>query len=218
MRWPGGPLLGGLPVRRLLLLALLPLQACIPPYEPPRADQPHAVIKLRRSYEQVAGARLAESVQIDEHAALREGVISAVAAEPRTDALLAHPIPSTFEVSSNFFHVESRMVTESYQVPQHHYRTESYSCGFGQSTHMCTRSVSTTTYETRYRTVLRQVEVSDGHCGRALRFFPQNQHVYLLQYTYHAHGACSLSCFEQVAGPEGTFQNRACPAAPPEKD
>lgn len=192
--------------------------ACVPTYEPPRMDQPHAVIKLRRTYEQVAGALLQESVHIEDHAALRQREVAGVAATPRTDALLAHPVPSTFEVASNFFHVEQRLVTERYTVPLHRYHTESYSCGFGQFPRSCSRSVSTTSYDTRYRTVLRSVEVSDGSCARALRFWPRDGRAYLLQYTYSAHGVCSLSCFEQQARGNGQFENRACPAAPPESD
>ncbi|RYZ06463.1 MAG: hypothetical protein EOO73_15935 [Myxococcales bacterium] len=192
--------------------------ACVPAYEPPRLDQPHAVVKLRRSYDRVAGARLQESVDIEGHAALRQGEVAGVAATPRTDAVLAHPVPSTFEVSSNFYHVEPRVVVESYTVPQHHYGTESYSCGYGQFPRTCTRSISTTTYDTRYRTVLRNVEVSDGYCARGLRFWPRDGRVYLLQYTYRAHGVCSLSCFEQLPRGSGEFEHRACPAAPAEAD
>lgn len=214
-------MLGGLSVSlaRRLAVALLVLPCgCIPRYEPPRLDQPHAVIKLRRTYDQVAGARLEERVDIDEHAALRQGENAGVAATPRTDALLAHPEPSTFQVSSNFFHLEQRLVTESYTVPQYHYRTESYSCGYGQFPRTCTRSVSTTTYETRYRTVMRTVPVSDGACTSALRFWPRDGGAYLVQYTYRAPGVCSLSCFEQRPRGEGEFENRACPPAPPAAD
>jgi hypothetical protein len=99
---------------------------------------------------------------------------------------------------------------------------ESYSCGGGVGANAtyrtCSRSVSQTTYETRYRTVPRVVQVSDGSCGRQLRFFPKANHVYLLQYSYQAPGVCRLSCFEQVQGPGGTFQNLLCPKAPPPVD
>lgn len=205
---------------RLLALAALvsSAAACVPRYEPPRVDEPHAVVKLRRTYDQVAGASLQEGVDIEEHAALRQRAIAGVAAAPRTDALLVHPLPSTFEVWSNFYHVEQRLVTESYSVPQYHYHTESYSCGSGQFPRTCTRSVTRTSYDTRYRTVLRSVEVSDGHCTRALRFAPKDGRAYLLQYTYRAPGVCSLSCFEQIPRAGGEFENRLCPAAPELKD
>lgn len=189
---------------------------CIPAYEPPRMEQPHAVIKLRRSYETVAGVRLSEQVLVDRHLALSENEIAQVAKTALTDAFLAHPIPSNFEVSSNFFHYEMRTVQESYQEPRTEYRMESYSCGFGTSPRTCTRSVSHTTYTTRYRMVTKQVEVSDGSCEQTLRFSPQNGRSYLLQYTYQASGVCSLSCFEQVPRGAGEFENRGCPPAPPE--
>jgi hypothetical protein len=196
----------------LLLMACLS-NACVPPYKPPRADQPHAVLKLRRSYEKVAGVSLAEVVDIDEHSALRDVVPSAIAESPRTGAILVHPVPGDFVVRSNFFHLETHLVTESYQEPTTTYSTESYSCG----SNTCSRTVSHTTYQTRWRTVNKTVEVSDGGCARGMRFGPQDGHVYLLQYTYQAPAVCALSCFEQVRSQDGSFRNDNCPAAPPEK-
>lgn len=192
------------------LLGACLLNACVPPYKPPRADQPHAVLKLRRSYETVAGVSLAEAVSIDEHRALSEVVPSAFAESPRTGAILVHPVPGDFVVASNFFHQETHLVTESYQEPHTTYTTESYSCG----NNTCSRSVSHTTYETRWRTVNKTVEVSDGSCTRSTRLGPQNGHVYLLQYTYQAPSVCALSCFEQVRSEDGGFRNTACPAPP----
>lgn len=201
--------------------AALALVGCVPPYKPPTADQPHAMIKLRRSYEAVAGASLTEAVDIDEHYALRDTVAASVASSPRIDALLAHPVPQTFEVRSEFFHTESRQVHESYQEPHTYYETESYDCssGFGtnKSFRTCTRSVSRTRYETKWRWVTKMVHVTDGACSSALRFAPQNQGVYLMQYTYSAPSVCSLACYEQIAAPDGSFRNQGCPAAPPEK-
>ncbi len=202
-------------------LATLLLAGCVPAYEPPSADQPHAVVKLRRSYEQPAGSALSEAVNIEDHGALRDTVSSRLASAPRTDALLAHPVPQTFEVHSEFFHTESRQVHESYQEPRTYYDTESYDCssGFGtnKSYRTCTRTVSRTRYETRWRWVTRLVRVTDGACSAALRFAPQNRSVYLLQYTYSAPNVCSLACFEQIGAEDGSFRNRSCPAAPPEK-
>jgi len=195
------------------LVCLLP-GACVPPYEPPRSDQPNAIIKLRRTYETTAGSSLSEAVDIDDHSALRESANSAIAKAPRTGAILAHPIPGTFLVRSDFFHNEVRTVQESYQEPHTSYQTESYSCGSAT----CSRSVSHTTYETRWRTVTKTVQVSDGACSRALRFAPQDGHVYLLQYTYQAPAVCSLSCFEQIQNSDATFHDQLCPPAPPLKE
>lgn len=199
----------------LAVLLLVPLAACMQAYEPPRADQPHAVIKLRRSYDTTAGTHLSEAVDADENYLLRETAYSAVAKAPLIDSFLAHPIPTVFTVYSDFHHSETRMVTESYQDPQTHYRTESYSCGFGNQARTCSRTVSDTRYTTRYRTVQKVVRVSDGGCSRQLDFTPRANHVYLLQYTYQAAGVCRLTCFEQIQGPDGTFQNLRCTHAPP---
>lgn len=203
------------------LLSSLMLVGCIHAYKPPTADQPHAVVKLRRSYEAVAGTALSEAVDIDDHDALRETVASRVASAPRTDAILVHPAPQTFEMRSEFFHTEMRQVHESYQEPHTYYETESYDCssGFGtsKSYRTCTRSVSRTRYETRWHWVTRTVHVADGNCASALRFSPQSQHAYLLQYTYSAPGVCSLTCFEQIGAADGSFRNQGCPAAPLEK-
>jgi hypothetical protein len=188
--------------------------ACVPQYEPPTPNQPHAVIKVRRTYDQTAGTSLREAVEIDEHSALREVLDAVVAKAPRTDGLLAHPVPGTFMVRSGFFHEEMRTLTESYEEPHTTYSTESDSCGTVTSYDHCTRTVSHTEYTTKYRTVTQQVEVSDGHCARGIRFAPQDRHVYLLQYSYQAPSVCALSCYEQVQGPDGTFNNLPCPAAP----
>lgn len=195
---------------------------CVPPYKPPTADQPHAIVKMRRSYETIAGTNLTEAVDVDEHAALRATSASRIAAAPRTDSILAHPLPGTFELRGGFWHTETQLVHESYQEPRTTYDMESYDCssGFGsnKSYRTCTRMVSHTHYETKYRDVWKQVEVSDGQCRGAVRFWPKDGHVYLLQYTYHAQSVCSLSCFEQVQAEAGTFRNLPCPAAPPSDD
>jgi len=202
--------------RILAIVTVASLTACMPPYRPPSADQPHAVLKLRRSYDQVAGAALSESVDVDEHDALRTSTYANVASAARTDSILVHPVPATFSFSSDFFHTEQQMVHESYQEAHTTYVTETYGCtsGFGtnQTYSTCTRTVPHTSYETKYRDVLRTVQVSDGSCSVALRFAPQDGHIYLLQYTYHRASICDLSCFEQIPGEGGTFQNRPCPA------
>lgn len=204
----------------VLAALLLICASCVPPYKPPTAAQPHALLKLRRSYDTTAGTVIQESVQIDQHSALARTDASVIARAPRTDAILVHPLPSTFVFNSGFFHTESRMVHESYQEPYTTYDFESYDCssGFGsnKSYRTCSRTVPHTRYNTRYRYVHRQVQVSDGQCASALRFSPRDGHVYLLQYTYHAQSVCSLSCFEQVEQQPGSFQNLACPPAPPE--
>jgi hypothetical protein len=218
------PLHGGVPMKGALGLVglLLFCASCVPAYKPPTAAEPHALLKLRRSYDTTAGMVVQESVQIDAHSALGKREASVVAQAPRTDAILVHPLPSTVVFNSGFFHNESRLVHESYQVSHTTYDHQSYDCssGFGtnKSYRTCSRTVPRTHYETKYRSVVRQVQVSDGQCASSIRFSPRDGHVYLLQYTYHAQSVCSLSCFEQVAQEPTGFKNLPCPAAPPEQN
>jgi hypothetical protein len=67
---------------------------------------------------------------------------------------------------------------------------------------------------TRYRWVSKLVDVTDAECQATKRFAPLADRVYLMQYTFQEHRACSLSCFEQVPNSDGTFTNLPCPAPP----
>jgi hypothetical protein len=195
----------------LVLLAV----GCVPAYEPPTADQPHGIVKLRRSYDKVAGQSLRELVMIDDHSALREQLAATVAETPRTDSLLVHPVPGMFRFSANFFHQEMRTVQESYTVYESRMESQSYDCSSGFGTNRtyrtCTRMVSKQHPVTKQRWVTKPVEVSDGTCSAELSLSPQERGVYLVQYTYRAHSVCELTCYEQIAGPGGQFQNRPCP-------
>jgi len=193
------------------------LVGCIPEYRPPTLAEPHAIVKLRRSYDTSGGSSLNEQLLVDEHYAYRSGVPSQLAATPRIDSILVYPTPATFEMSNRFFHVEMRQEYESYTVQTPYTSTESYSCGSGTSYQTCTRTVTNYHSETRYRWVTRPVEVSDGACNSELRFVPSANRVYLLQYNYQEPNVCSLACFEQVPAAEGTFQNQPCVAAPEAK-
>jgi hypothetical protein len=178
------------------------------------------VLKVRRTYERVAGADLREAIDVDDHRAYESVSPSGVAHAPLTSAILIHPIPATVHVTTRFFHSETRMVDETYTQQVPHYETESYDCstGFGttRSFRMCTRPTTRYTSETKHRTVSKAVEVPDGACEGAVRFAPADQHVYLVQYTYQDDGACHLSCVEQIpSGSAGEFRNEPCSAAPP---
>lgn len=198
-------------------VVLLGAGGCVLPYRPPSADEPHAVLKIRRSYSESAGALLRESATVDERSVLVQEVDSQLAAASRTDALLVHPGPATVKLSSAFGSYSSRQVEETYteQVP---YRaTESYSCGSYRSYRTCTRSV------TRYRSELKQRWVTQtefvplGVCSSAVRFAPQVGRAYLIQYDYRASGSCSVRCLEQRAEAAGTFTNQPCPVPPAAK-
>lgn len=202
----------------VLTLALL-LGACIPNYEAPTFAQPHATIKVRRTYDSGGGSTLRELMMVDEHRVFSGDLPSRMAEAPLNNAALVHPIPATFELRSEFFHYEMRQVQESYydSVPYTDFETYDCSTGFGatRTYNSCSRMVTRYRNELRYRWVNKLVEVSDGGCRAGTRFTPAIGGVYLLQYSYQEPMACSLSCFAQVSQPDGTFQNSPCPSAPP---
>jgi hypothetical protein len=190
--------------------------ACVPPpYRPPAANEPHAVVKFRRVYQESAGTSLDELLMIGEESLFRQSSASSRAAAPLTDAVLVHPLQAVFAAHSSFSHTEVKRVQETYYEQQSYQASESYSCGTGSSFRMCTRSV------TRYRSVPRQrwvtktVSVVDGSCSSQQSFVPRQGGVYLLELAYRDSGACTLSCYEQVALPDGQFKNQPCPAPPP---
>lgn len=207
--------------RRLFAFATIAALAgaCVPAYHPPTQADPHALLKVRRTYDTPAGTNLREQLLVDGHRVFALEDHSALASAPRTDPSLVHPVPATYSMQSQFFHREMRTVYESYQDRQPYTTMQSYDCssGFGANAvhRTCSRSVTDYHYVTKHRWVTKQVEVSDGECHTALRFNPAVDHVYLLQYSYQESGACSLSCFEQVANPDGSFTDSHCPAAPP---
>lgn len=205
--------------RGLLGLLALSFAGCIPAYKPPTQDEPHALLKMRRTYDTFGGTHLRELLLVDGHRVLALEDAAALASTPRTDPSMIHPLPATFEMHSLFFHHELRTVRESYQHREPHMEMERYDCSSGSGAsavhRTCSRSVTKYRYITKYRTVTKQVEVSDGECGASTRFTPAPDGVYLLQYSYQDRGACSLSCFQQTPNPDGTFTNARCPAAPP---
>ena len=202
---------------RTLALAVWALagSGCVKAYQAPTADQPHAVVKIRRAYHVSAGTNLQEYANIGEFRALAEQR-AASQSEARTTALLVHPGPARWKVGSEFSHTELRMVREQYsqQVPYH--ATETYSCGTGTSHRMCTRSVTRYRTETKWRTVQKQVKVSDGACHGAAAHQARQGSVYLLQYSYSGPKVCSLQCMEQRPVDGEQFQSVACEPAPAE--
>jgi hypothetical protein len=197
------------------------LCACAPPpYRMPTANQAHAIVKIRRSYEVTAGITLRERAWIDEHVGFSDERHSELALAAVTDAILVHPRPATFVVESEFSHIESRPSEETYEEQELYTDSESYPCDGapGEPVHECTRPVTRFGSAARTRWVTRDEEVSDGSCSRMIRFAPARDHTYLLQYTYQDNGACALSCFEQHPR-QGTadFEQTLCPASPAPK-
>ena len=193
-------------------LALL-ATACVHPYEAPTPSQPHATIKIRRTFETSAGTQLRETALVSGHSAENTSVAVAEATGPRASAILVHPRPASFAIGGGFSHWETQMVTENYSEQVPYTTIESYSCGFGTNPQTCTRTLTMYRLVPRTRTVPRSVEVSDGRCARALDLAPKVDHMYILDFTYRQNGVCSLSCLEQTAiVSDGTFQTGPCPA------
>lgn len=206
-------------VQGALLLTALPLfGACIPEYHPPTLAEPHATLKIRRTYDTQAGSTLRELLLVDGHSVLHADVPASLASAPRIDVSLVHPTPATFAMSSRFFHQELRYVDETYYEQEPYSDFESYDCSSGFGTNAvhrsCSRSVTHYRSVPRFRRVSKLVDISDGECQASKRFSPAVNRVYLMQYSFQEHAACSLSCFEQTPNDDGTFSNAPCPGAP----
>lgn len=184
---------------------------CVSVYKPPTYLQPHAVLKLRRVYQVAAGTRLEESLSLEGSRAFSSLVPSEAALTPRTDALLVHPMPAHMNLASGFSHDEVRPVQEAYTVQIPYTASESYSCGYGRNYQTCMRTVTRYRSETRYRTVMRSVQVSDGSCAQGIWLAPLDGHTYLLELTYHNAGACTLLCYEQIPNGAQEFTHAPCP-------
>ena len=128
-----------------LLASSFLLTGCVRRYQPPKPNEPHAIVKLRRVYESHAGVALQETATIGKEIVLSRESPAAEALIPEVDAILVHPEPADLALSSAFFHPESRMVRESYTESVPHQESESYNCGSYKERRTCSRSV------TRYR-------------------------------------------------------------------
>ncbi len=197
--------------RIAVLVVLSSALGCAVPYKPPTRDQPHAVLKLRRTYQTSGGTHMREGLSIDGHEAFGAQDARTAAGAVRSDAILVHPTTAEMRVAAGFFHTEMRTVQESYTVQIPYSTYESYSCGTGRSYQMCSRTVTRYRSETRYRTVVRAVEVSDGSCATSTWLSPALNGTYLLEYEYVHDALCRLACFEQVpTATPGKFENRRC--------
>ena len=88
------------PARTLAVAAWALLgSACVKAYQAPTADQPHALVKIRRAYHVSAGTDLHEYANIGEFRALVEQR-AASQSEARTTAILVHPGPARWKVGS----------------------------------------------------------------------------------------------------------------------
>ena len=195
-------------------LLLGSLGGCVQAYKPPSADQPHAVLKVRRTYETKVGETLTERVLVGEDLAFEASVPTSVVPVADTSAVLLHPVAARITIRALFTHQELKRVQESYTEQEPYTAQESYSCGGGTTFKTCYRTVTRYRTKNKTRWVTKYVPVVDGSCEPSFTIAPRVGSTYLAQFTYQDHQACSLSCFEQKSRPDGTFEQRECPSAP----
>jgi hypothetical protein len=199
------------PFCTLLLIATASIGAsgCVHKYEAPLANQPHAIVKIRRAYATHDGETLTESAFIGKHLVL-EQERPAELDETQTTAVRVHPGPVAWRVGSAYTHTEMRRVQENYSEQVPYTATETYSCGTGTNYKTCTRTVTRYRYEQKTRWVNRQVTVTDAECTSQTRQLAEVGHVYLLQYSYTGPDICSLVCLEQAPRADGQFDSKPC--------
>lgn len=175
------------------LLILLSTTGC--PYTFPKPNEPHAIVKIRRTYHQTRGEELREVALIDHHIALRREVYSRQASVPVTDAIRVHPRAAEWQWSGTFFHVEIRRVEERYTAIESCTKRENRLQPDGTYRF---ETVITTCYVEKTRWVNKREEVRDGNCVHRFTLAPLVGHLYLLQLSYMGGNICNLVCLEQI--------------------
>lgn len=176
---------------RASLLALLTgCYGCMAQYKPPTVEQPHAIVKFRRTYESTAGAKLNELIAVNGGWVARKETPTRDVGDAHIDAALIHPGDSLVKLEASFSHVEMQS------------HSQTYSCG--NST--CSRTVRTA------------VTVVDGVCRKKLGVRLQAHEQYLVQLTYQDGRNCSASCVVQEKVSETSFNHRPCTRLPELED
>jgi hypothetical protein len=139
----------------LLLAGADWLAGCVvPPYQAPTANEPHAVVQVRRVYKTIAGTELDDHTYIDGQVALADQASPEAAKFERVSSVLVYPRPTWLGVGSSFYHLEQRYVYESYLDNETYNTTETYYCG---SSYSCTRTVTRTRLVTKWHYVYKYV-------------------------------------------------------------
>jgi hypothetical protein len=199
--------------RAAAMLVLCLAAGCVPQYHPPSYDQPHAILKFRRTYVYSAGESLAERLLVEDQQAYAHTSPSGTARAPHTDVVLVHPAAARVVATSKFVHDETQSEQETFWAEVPYTTTETYDCGTFDSPQTCVRTVTENRSELQSRTVYRTVEVTDAACASELTIRPADRDIYLLELDFQAPGVCRLSCFQQLAQPGGTFTMRPCPVS-----
>jgi hypothetical protein len=169
---------------------------CLAHYQPPRADEPHALVSVRRTYltqPPFADETRWERILLD-GAIWSNQVTRSQPEQLHAEDVRVRPGPLRIQVSTQFSHFEQRPVQQVVEVedtdaqgrPARHKRSE-------------------------IRTVYAPVEVQDDRCDVevAARFTPDRE--YLLQYEYRGYRHCQLSCLERaLSGPLAAADPKPC--------
>lgn len=192
-------------VHGILPLVGLIAAGCVHHYAEPRADEPHALMRVRAVHHHWAGPSLSERVQLNGYDI---EMPPAVRTAPRTRAIRVRPEPGAWSFETQFFHYRSRQELRPYTRQEPCGTTTT---GFGRSrrteTRYCTRT------EQRWETV--RDRIVDAACAAQVVHTPIAGGVYLVQYDFYAHGQCTAQCLRQLTQPDGTFRLIPCGAGEP---
>lgn len=193
----------------ILVLAASAASGCVHKYEAPLANQPHAIVKIRRAYASHAGDMLTESAFIGRDQVMEQSRAAELDAT-QTTAVRVHPGPIAWKVGSTYSHTEMQTVQEHYTEQEPYMASETYNCGSGTTYRTCTRMVTHYRSQPKTRWVQKRVTVVDAACSSQARQLAEVGHVYLLQYSFTAHEICSLLCLEQTQREGGQFDTKPC--------
>lgn len=197
------------------LTVLLTASGCAHGYSPPRTDEPHARVKVRRSYGEEPAPFLSELVEVNGHEVhAGRGIPVGTASDVE---LRVHPGATTVRIVGEFYRTETRMVRESYTEYENRYhQREQHNCG-GPGSIMCTSEGVGQRPVTKYREVAREVDVPVANCDRDLQFEPEAGGAYLLEYHFAAAEQCAVRCFQRSPADDGTFRMTPCGGAAGQK-
>lgn len=186
---------------RLSLIAIAfataAIAGCVHRYVEPTPAEPHAIVKFRFLHHVTFSTTLGESLRIDgRDVPVPPGVVT----EARLETVRVRPVLSAYHFRVEYSHTEIRQRVET--------ATESYSCGTFNHPQTCTRLVTRTVYD--------NVHVTDAACDASMRHVPLAGAIYLVQYDFLGHDACSVSCYRQLPGVGAEFELVPCgPGEPP---
>jgi len=160
-------------------------------YEPPRADAPHAVVSVRRTYHTqppFPDETRWERILLD-GALWKSQVLRSQPEQLRAEDVRVRPGPLRIQVVTQLSHFEQRPVQQTVEVEDPAARRK----------------------RTELRTVYAPVEVQDDRCDvtAQARFTPERE--YVVSYEYLGHARCRLSCLERpLSGPLAAAEPRPC--------